>query len=170
MDDVAIVKAAHYVGNGVSAADMSKKLIAKTLALTRTTHETCDIHKFHGRWNNHLGLRDLGQDLKPGVRNCHDSHVGIDCAEWVVGRLRLSDEEVHSMAIKLSAVLDYVSTLSAINVDGIEPMAHPIDVSNAFRDDVPKPGLPVETVLANAPDQSPPFFKVPKVIDDGGGA
>ena len=87
-----------------------------------------------------------------------------------LGRLRLTDDEVQQMAVKLSAVLDYVSTLSAIDVEGVEPMAHPIDVSNAFREDVPKPGLSVETVLANAPDQSPPFFKVPKVIDDGGGA
>jgi len=84
-----------------------------------------------------------------------------------LSRLRLSDDEVSQMAEKLSAVLDYVSKLNELDVTDVEPMAHAMDMSNVLRDDVEKPGLSVDVVLANAPDQSPPFFKVPKVIGEG---
>lgn len=84
-----------------------------------------------------------------------------------LSRLRLSDAEVSQMTEKLSAVLDYVSKLNELDVSGVEPMAHAMDMSNVMRDDVEKPGLSVDAALANAPDQSPPFFKVPKVIGEG---
>ena len=87
-----------------------------------------------------------------------------------LSRLRLSEDEIHRMAEQLSAVLDYVSKLNELDVKGVEPMAHAMDMSNAFRQDEARPGLPVEKVLDNAPDQSPPFFKVPKVIGEGSGA
>ena len=87
-----------------------------------------------------------------------------------LSRLRLSDAEVHQFAGQLSAVLDYVSKLNELNLDGVEPLAHAMDATNALREDVPRPGLTVEQALANAPEQDPPFFKVPKVLDDTGGA
>lgn len=87
-----------------------------------------------------------------------------------LSRLRLSDEEVQRMAEQLSAVLDYVSQLSELNVDGVEPMAHAMELTNVWREDVPETPLSVEQVLANAPAKDSPFFKVPKVIGDGGGA
>lgn len=87
-----------------------------------------------------------------------------------LARLRLDDAQVSQMAEKLSAVLDYVGKLKELDVDGVEPMAHAMEMSNVLRDDVEKPGMPIDQVLANAPDQTPPFFNVPKVIDDGSGA
>ncbi|MCE9592073.1 MAG: Asp-tRNA(Asn)/Glu-tRNA(Gln) amidotransferase subunit GatC [Planctomycetes bacterium] len=87
-----------------------------------------------------------------------------------LGRLRLGDHEVRQMTDKLSAVLDYVSKLNELDVSNVEPMAHAMDMANVLRDDVERPGLSIDLVLANAPEQSPPFIKVPKVIDDGGGA
>lgn len=74
------------------------------------------------------------------------------------------------MAIELSAVLDYISKLNELNVEGVEPMAHAMELSNVLREDEAWPGMSLEQVLANAPDQSPPFFKVPKVIGEGSGA
>lgn len=87
-----------------------------------------------------------------------------------LSRLRLSDEEVHRMSEQLSAVLGYVSQLSELDVEGVEPMAHALDMSNVFRDDEPGPALSIEAVLANAPAKDPPFFKVPKVLGEGSGA
>lgn len=87
-----------------------------------------------------------------------------------LARLKLSDKEVHSFAAQLSNVLDYVSKLGELDVEGVEPMAHAMDVTNAFREDVEEPGMPVEAALANAPDKDPPYFKVPKVIGGGEGA
>ena len=87
-----------------------------------------------------------------------------------LSRLRLSDDEVRHFADHLSAVLDYVSKLNELDVEDVEPMAHAMDVTNALREDQPQPGMTVEAVLANAPAQSPPFFKVPKVLGEASGA
>ena len=87
-----------------------------------------------------------------------------------LSRLNLTDEQIHRFAGQLSDILGYVAKLNELDVDGIEPMAHAMDIANVLRDDSPTTPLPVETVLANAPDQSPPFFKVPKVLGEGSGA
>jgi len=90
-----------------------------------------------------------------------------------LSRLHLSDAELAKYAVQISAILDNVATLNALNVEGVEPMTDAMGLHTVMREDNPIPGLPVETVLANAParaDDNLPFFKVPKVIDDGGGA
>jgi len=87
-----------------------------------------------------------------------------------LSRLNLTDAQIHRFAGQLSDILGYVAKLNELNVEGIEPMAHAMDITNVLRDDDPKPPLPIEAVLANAPDQSPPFFKVPKVLGEGSGA
>jgi aspartyl-tRNA(Asn)/glutamyl-tRNA(Gln) amidotransferase subunit C len=87
-----------------------------------------------------------------------------------LSRLNLSDDEVHHFSEQLSGVLGYVSKLNELDVTGVEPMAHAMDVTNALREDVAEPGLTAGQALANAPATDEPFFKVPKVIGDGGGA
>ncbi len=88
----------------------------------------------------------------------------------LLSRLRLSDEEVHRFAAQLSSVLDYMSKLNELDVDDVEPMAHAMDFTNVLREDAETEGMPVDAALANAPDQSPPFFKVVKVLGEGPGA
>jgi aspartyl-tRNA(Asn)/glutamyl-tRNA(Gln) amidotransferase subunit C len=87
-----------------------------------------------------------------------------------LSRLDLTDEQIHRFAGQLSAVLGYVSKLNELDVEGVEPMAHAMDVTNVTREDEPTPGMCVDDVLANAPGKSPPFFKVPKVLGEGSGA
>lgn len=87
-----------------------------------------------------------------------------------LGRLTLTDEEIPQYAERLSAVLGFVSKLGELNVDDVEPMAHAGDMTNVLRDDVARDGIAVDVALDNAPDKSPPFFKVPKVIGDGSSA
>ena len=87
-----------------------------------------------------------------------------------LSRLKLNDEQVAHFATSLSRVMGYVSKLSELDVENVEPMAHPTDMTNHFREDEPTQPLPVDKALANAPDADPPFFKVPKVLGDGGGA
>lgn len=87
-----------------------------------------------------------------------------------LSRLRLTDEQVRHYAEQLSAILGYVSKLRELNVEGVEPMAHALDMSNVLRPDEPQPGMAPEVILKNAPEQDPPFFKVPKVLGDEAGA
>ena len=87
-----------------------------------------------------------------------------------LSRLRLGDDEIHHFAEQLSAVLSYMSKLDELDLDDVEPMAHAMDVTNVLRPDEAAVGMDVQKVLANAPDKSEPFFKVPKVLGDTCGA
>ncbi|MAG17816.1 MAG: Asp-tRNA(Asn)/Glu-tRNA(Gln) amidotransferase GatCAB subunit C [Phycisphaerae bacterium] len=87
-----------------------------------------------------------------------------------LARLTLTDDEVRDCAGKLSDIVEYVSKLSELHVEGVEPMAHAMDVTNVLREDTSADGMPVDDVLANAPQASPPFFKVIKVLGDASGA
>lgn len=87
-----------------------------------------------------------------------------------LARLRLGPEESQAMAHDLSRILDYIAKLDELDVNDVQPMAHPMDVTNVLREDEPEPGLAVEKILANAPEKDPPYFKVPKVLGEGSSA
>ena len=86
---------------------------------------------------------------------------------WVaeLARLELSDAELETMTRQLGAIVEYVNQLQQVNTDGVEPLAHALDVQNVFRDDEPCPSLPVAAALANAPDRRGDFYGVPAVLD-----
>ena len=87
-----------------------------------------------------------------------------------LSRLELTDQQIHTFAEQLGDVLEHVAKLESVDVEGVEPMAHALDLANVLRDDAEKQGLTNEQALANAPDAGPPFFKVPKVLGEGSGA
>ncbi len=84
-----------------------------------------------------------------------------------LARLRLSDDEVVLFTGQLGAILEYVRQLDTVPTDGVEPLAHPLPVTNVLRDDRPAPTLDTEAALRNAPQREGPFFRVPKVLDQG---
>jgi aspartyl-tRNA(Asn)/glutamyl-tRNA(Gln) amidotransferase subunit C len=86
-----------------------------------------------------------------------------------LARLKLSDADVARYATQLTAILGYVAQLKAVDVGNAEPMAHPLPLKNVLREDVVKPSLSTEEVLANAPGRDGPYFTVPKVLDTGMG-
>lgn len=83
-----------------------------------------------------------------------------------LARLELSDEEIAGFQPQLDAILGYVDSLSALDVSGIEPTAHPNVVAAPMRDDTPGESLPAEALLRNAPDQAQGQVRVPKVVAD----
>ncbi|MHB1157350.1 MAG: Asp-tRNA(Asn)/Glu-tRNA(Gln) amidotransferase subunit GatC [Phycisphaerales bacterium] len=87
-----------------------------------------------------------------------------------LSRLKMDDQRVHFFAEQLSNVLGYIGKLNELNVEGVEPMAHPTAMTNKLREDVERPGLSRSAALANAPDADEAFFKVPKVLGESSGA
>lgn len=83
-----------------------------------------------------------------------------------LARLELTEEETATFQPQLDAILEYVESLSALDVEGLEPMAHPVPVFDVLRPDTPVPGLPPEGLLQNAPEQAQNQVRVPKVIAD----
>ncbi len=84
----------------------------------------------------------------------------------LLARLRLSDAEIDAMTAQLGQVLGYVEQLAELNTDGVEPMAHALDVANVLVDDVPRASLPREAALANAPHRDDACYLVPAVLGE----
>jgi aspartyl-tRNA(Asn)/glutamyl-tRNA(Gln) amidotransferase subunit C len=82
----------------------------------------------------------------------------------VLARLRLSDEEIARMTDELGQIVGYVDQLSEVNTDGVEPMAHAIEINNVFKSDEVAPSLPREEALANAPHHDEKGYLVPAVL------
>ena len=78
-----------------------------------------------------------------------------------LARLELNDDEVDRMAAELSNVLDHIEKIRELDLDGVPPTAHVIDVVNALRADEPEPSLPREVILAAAPEPLHDGFGVP---------
>lgn len=87
-----------------------------------------------------------------------------------LARLSLTDAQVSEYRGQLAGVLDYVKTLDKLQLDGVEPLTHVGEATNAFRTDVPGEQLPNNVLMQLAPASMPPFVRIPKVIGDGGGA
>ncbi len=84
----------------------------------------------------------------------------------LLARLQLSPAELDILTGQLAQIVGYVAQLSELNTDGVSPMAHAVEVTNVFRDDVACPSLPREQALANAPHHDGTCFLVPAVLGD----
>ena len=84
----------------------------------------------------------------------------------LLARLRLSDAELDAMTAQLGHILTYVDQLAELNTDGVEPMAHALDIANVLVDDAPRPSLPREAALANAPHRDEACYLVPAVLGE----
>ena len=78
-----------------------------------------------------------------------------------LARLELTDGEVERLTEQLSAIIEAVAKVSELDLADVEPTAHPLDLVNAWAEDEPRPCLPQEEALANAPEREGGFFKVP---------
>ena len=78
-----------------------------------------------------------------------------------LARLRLSDEEVDTMAQELSGILAHIERIGELDLEGVQPTTHVVEVANALRADEPRPSLPRETILEQAPATQDGGFLVP---------
>lgn len=78
-----------------------------------------------------------------------------------LAQLALSDDEVERLGAQLNAILEAVGKVSELDLADVEPTAHPLDVVNVLGEDDPRPSLPLEEALANAPEPEGGFFRVP---------
>ena len=78
-----------------------------------------------------------------------------------LARLALTDDEIDRLQGQLSAILDAVGKVSELDLSDVEPTSHPLEVVNVWAEDEPRPSLPIDDALANAPDREGGFFRVP---------
>ncbi len=82
-----------------------------------------------------------------------------------LARLALSDEELTLYQEQLSAILEHFERLQELDTEAIPPTATVLPLRSVMRADEPRPPLPREDILANAPAAEEGCFKVPAVLE-----
>ena len=83
----------------------------------------------------------------------------------LLARLELSADEENRLTEQLDSILQYMEKLGALDTANVEPLAHAVEIANAFREDRVTNEPQAEALLANAPDREKSFLKVPKIIE-----
>ena len=82
-----------------------------------------------------------------------------------LARLALSDDELERFVRELGVILEHVEDIAALELDGVEPTAHPIPLMNVLRADEVRATLPRDEVLSQAPAVEDGRFRVPRILD-----
>ena len=85
----------------------------------------------------------------------------------MLARLALTDDEVAALAPQLSQILEYAESVGEVATD-VDPLTHPFPLRNVMRDDEPRPSLPRDLVLSQAPDAQDDRFAVPRIVAEEG--
>ena len=81
-----------------------------------------------------------------------------------LARLKFNKEELENFTNQLNEILTYVEKLNELDTENVEPLSHPVENNNVFRDDIVKPSIQKNEALKNSPENDENFFRVPKVI------
>lgn len=79
-----------------------------------------------------------------------------------LARLHLEPEEARRMEGELSGILEHIDVIQALDLEGVPPTTHVIELENVMREDEPRPSLSVEEALREAPEVVEGRFAVVK--------
>lgn len=82
-----------------------------------------------------------------------------------LSKLKISEDKIDSLTEKISDIVEFANTLSNVNVDGVKPTAHILDIKNVLRKDEVENSVNREEVLKNAPSVEGGCISVPKVVE-----
>jgi len=85
-----------------------------------------------------------------------------------LARLGLTEDEMARLEGQLNHILDQYAVLAQLDTEGIAPTAQTIELENILRDDIVRPSLPSEEVLAAAPKRLGEYFVVPPILGEHG--
>ena len=84
----------------------------------------------------------------------------------VLARLALTDDELDRYTADLAGILAHADDVAALDLAGVPTTAHPLPLVNVLRDDVVRPSLNRDEVLAQAPAAQDRRFRVPRILDE----
>jgi aspartyl-tRNA(Asn)/glutamyl-tRNA(Gln) amidotransferase subunit C len=82
-----------------------------------------------------------------------------------LARIQLSEEEAQELQPELNRILEIVDAMSAVDTSHVQPIAHPLDTTQRFREDVVSESDQRTTFQAIAPKVEQDLYLVPKVIE-----
>lgn len=83
-----------------------------------------------------------------------------------LAKLQLTEAEEALYQEQLSDILDYVQRLNTLDTAAIPPTATVLPLRSVMREDVSRPSLPVDEILANAPARAGDAFEVRVILED----
>jgi aspartyl-tRNA(Asn)/glutamyl-tRNA(Gln) amidotransferase subunit C len=93
--------------------------------------------------------------------------IDIDIAHVArLARLDLTPGQLDEYRRQLGVILEHAARVQAVDTAGVEPTAHPLGLTNAFRDDENRPSLVRDEVLAQAPESRDGHFAVPPALEE----
>ena len=81
-----------------------------------------------------------------------------------LAKLEIREDEINKFTSQFNKVLEYVEKLNELDTENIEPLSHPVEGENVFREDILKKSIPTTDALKNSAFNDEEYFKVPKVI------
>lgn len=101
-------------------------------------------------------------------RDGADEPISRDQVAHLAGlaRIDLEADELDTLGRQLRAIVDHVRTVQAAAGPNVEPMSHPIPVTNIMRDDVVRPSLSADEALAMAPASEQQRFSMPRILGE----
>jgi aspartyl-tRNA(Asn)/glutamyl-tRNA(Gln) amidotransferase subunit C len=78
-----------------------------------------------------------------------------------LARLELTEDEVGRMTTEMSKILGHIEKIGELDLEGVPPTSHVVEVTGALRPDEPRPSLARDVAFANAPDVADEGFRVP---------
>lgn len=85
-----------------------------------------------------------------------------------LSRLEIAESNMDLFVKNFNNILVYADKLSQLDTEKVEPTAQVLNYGNVMRDDVIKPSLTQEEILANAPEKANGGYLVPRVMEGGG--
>ena len=83
-----------------------------------------------------------------------------------LARLQPTSEELDTLAPQVAEIVAYVEQLAEVDTEGVEPMAHGVELTNVLRPDEARESLSRDAALSNAPHHDKVGFRVPAVLGD----
>ncbi len=82
-----------------------------------------------------------------------------------LARVELTPDEAAEFEGQLKEVVRYMAKIGELDLSGVEPTSHAVNLENVLREDRPELSLDRERVLANAPERTEEHFKVPRIVE-----
>jgi aspartyl-tRNA(Asn)/glutamyl-tRNA(Gln) amidotransferase subunit C len=82
-----------------------------------------------------------------------------------LAKLNFREEELEKFTKHFNEILSYMDTLNELDTENIEPLTHPVDSENVFREDIPWKGSSRDDAMKNSPQTDGEYFMVPKIIN-----
>lgn len=83
-----------------------------------------------------------------------------------LANLKFDESEIEKLTSEMNNILLYMEKLNEVDTSAVEPLSHPVEMNNVFREDVVQKSISTEEALKNAPSKDDKYFHVPKVIGD----